>query len=83
MHRKLVLSKDSMVVCDVYVYNLLLIVETIKGNMCYSVVNTLKIKIIDTWLAIDTLRAWKGTIEQCHKVVIVVFTYILIKLNYP
>ena len=31
-----------------YVSNLLLIVETTKGNMCYSVANTFKIKIIDT-----------------------------------
>ena len=55
MHRKLVLSKDSMVVCDVYVYNPLFIVETTKENMCYSMVNTFKIKIIYTWLAIDIL----------------------------
>ena len=46
-----------MVVCDVCVYNPLLVVETTKGNMCYSMVNTVntfKIKIIDSWLTIDT-----------------------------
>ena len=59
MHRKSVLSKDGMVVCDVYVYNPLYVVETTKGNMYYSVVNTFKIKIINTWLTIDTLTNMK------------------------
>ena len=39
--------------CDVYVCNLLLIVETAKRNMCYSKANTFKIKIIDTWLTVN------------------------------
>ena len=49
------LSKDSMVVCDVYVNNPLLIVRLQKKY----VANTLKIKIIDTWLAIDILMDMK------------------------
>ena len=71
-----------MVVCDVYVYNPLLIVENTKGNMCYSMVNTFKIKIIDTWLAINILTDMKEnnlTVSQSSNKVL---TYILIKLNY-